>query len=96
MCSHCEHRHGTSPVRSELVGKSKANTKQKNVIFTNPTDQPRSQQTLPCRLSSTQLESMRLAMAEAAQWTECRPANLRVTGSTPSQGTDLGYRPGPQ
>ena len=36
------------------------------------------------------------ALAGVAQWTECRPANQRVTGSIPSQGTCLGCGPGPQ
>ena len=36
------------------------------------------------------------ALAGVAQWTECRPANQRVSGSVPSQGTCLGCRPGPQ
>ena len=36
------------------------------------------------------------ALAGVAQWTEHRPANQRVIGSIPSQGTCLGYRPGPQ
>ena len=31
-----------------------------------------------------------------AQWIECQPANQRVAGSIPSQGTYLGCRPGPQ
>ena len=29
-------------------------------------------------------------LAGAAQWTECQPANQRVTGLIPSQGTYLG------
>ena len=37
----------------------------------------------------------KLALAGVAQWTECRPANGKVTGSTPSQGTCLGCGPGP-
>ena len=36
------------------------------------------------------------ALAGVAQWTECWPANQRVAGSIPSQGTCLGYRPGPR
>ena len=36
------------------------------------------------------------ALAGVAQWTECGPANQRVTGSIPSQGICLGCRPGPQ
>ena len=39
---------------------------------------------------------MRQALAGVAQWIECLPANLRVTGSIPCQGTRLGSRPGPQ
>ena len=31
-----------------------------------------------------------------AQWIEHWPANQRVAGSSPSQGTSLGCRPGPQ
>ena len=30
------------------------------------------------------------------QWIEPQPANQRVAGSMPSQGTRLGCRPGPQ
>ena len=33
------------------------------------------------------------ALAGVAQWIECWPANQKVTGSIPSQGTCLGYRP---
>ena len=36
------------------------------------------------------------ALAGVAQWTELWPANHRVTGLIPSQGTCLGCRPGPQ
>ena len=36
------------------------------------------------------------ALAGVAQWIEHSPANQRVTGSIPSQGTYLGYMPGPQ
>ena len=32
------------------------------------------------------------ALAGVAQWTECRPANHRVTGSIPSLGHMLGLR----
>ena len=35
------------------------------------------------------------ALAGVAQWIECRPANQRVTGSIPIQGTCLGCRLGP-
>ena len=34
-------------------------------------------------------------LAGVAQWIERQPANQRVTGSIPSQGTCLGCRPGP-
>ena len=37
-----------------------------------------------------------LTLAGVAQWTECRPANQKVTGLIPSQGTCLGCRPGLQ
>ena len=36
------------------------------------------------------------ALAGVAQWTVCGPANQRVAGSIPSQGTCLGCRSGPQ
>ena len=36
------------------------------------------------------------ALAGVTQWIECQPANRKVTGSIPSQGTCLGCRPGPQ
>ena len=36
------------------------------------------------------------ALAGVAQWIECWPANQRVTGLVPSQGTCLSYEPGPQ
>ena len=39
---------------------------------------------------------LKLALAGVAQWTECRPANQRVAGLIPSQGTCLGFKPGPQ
>ena len=35
-------------------------------------------------------------LAGVARWTECQPANQRVAGSIPSQGTCLGCGPGPQ
>ena len=38
----------------------------------------------------------RNTLAGVAQWIECQPANQRVEGSIPSQGTCLGCRPGPQ
>ena len=37
-----------------------------------------------------------VALAGVAQWTEHWPVNQRVAGSIPSQGTCLGFRPGPQ
>ena len=36
------------------------------------------------------------ALAGVAQWIEFQPANQRVAGSIPSQGTCLGCGPGPQ
>ena len=36
------------------------------------------------------------ALAGVAQWIECCPAKQGVAGSIPSQGTCLGYGPGPQ
>ena len=36
------------------------------------------------------------ALAGVAQWTECWPANQRVTSLIPSQGTCLGCGPSPQ
>ena len=36
------------------------------------------------------------ALAGVAQWIECRPSNQRVASSVSSQGTCLGFRPGPQ
>ena len=35
-------------------------------------------------------------MAGMAQWIEWQPANWKVTGLIPGQGTCLGYRPGSQ
>ena len=37
-----------------------------------------------------------MALAGVAQWVERQPANRKVAGSIPSQGTSLDYRPGPQ
>ena len=37
-----------------------------------------------------------LALAGVAQWIECQPANQRVAGSIPSQGTCLGCLPDSQ
>ena len=42
------------------------------------------------------LSDGKTALADVPQWTERRPANQRVAGSIPSQGTCLGCRPGPQ
>ena len=42
------------------------------------------------------LEGLSHALAGVAQWIERWPANQRVTGLIPSQGTCLGCRPGPQ
>ena len=36
------------------------------------------------------------ALASVAQWIERKPANQRVAGSIPSQGTFLRCEPGPQ
>ena len=36
------------------------------------------------------------ALAGVAQWIECRPANQKVAGLIPCQGTCLGCGPGPQ
>ena len=36
------------------------------------------------------------AMGGIAQWIECQPANQRVAGLIPNQGTCLGCRPGTQ
>ena len=36
------------------------------------------------------------ALVGVVQWIECQPANQRVSGSIPSQGTCLGCGPGPQ
>ena len=37
-----------------------------------------------------------VALASVAQWIERGPANQRVAGSIPGQGTCLGCGPGPQ
>ena len=37
-----------------------------------------------------------LAPAGVVQWIECQPANQKVTGWIPSQGTCLRCGPGPQ
>ena len=36
-----------------------------------------------------------MALASVTQWIERQPANWKVTGSIPSQGTCLGSGPGP-
>ena len=38
----------------------------------------------------------RWTLAGVAQWIECHPENQRVAGLIPSQGTYLGFGPGPQ
>ena len=45
---------------------------------------------------SPTLKHSLVALAGVTQWTECRPANQRVAGPIPSQGTGLGCGPGPQ
>ena len=40
--------------------------------------------------------SIQVALAGVAQWTDGWPVNQRVAGLIPSQGTCLGYGPGPQ
>ena len=47
---------------------------------------------VPFPASKTEMK----ALAGVAQWIEHGPANQRVTGSIPSQGTCLGCRPSPQ
>ena len=42
------------------------------------------------------MKKKKTALAGVAQWIEWRPANQKVAGSIPSQGTYLGYVPGPQ
>ena len=42
------------------------------------------------------IKNEKRALAGVAQWIERQPANQRVTGSIPSQGTGLGCGPGPQ
>ena len=37
-----------------------------------------------------------LALTGVAQWIERQPVNQRVTGLIPSQGTCVGWGPGPQ
>ena len=47
-------------------------------------------------INYTLLKYLICALAGMAQWTECRPANQKVTSSIPTHGTCLGCRPGPQ
>ena len=42
------------------------------------------------------LDKVKKKLAGVAQWIERQPANQRVTGSIPRQGTGLGCRPGPR
>ena len=37
-----------------------------------------------------------LALAGVVQWAKHQPVDWNITGSVPSQGTCLGYGPGPQ
>ena len=41
-------------------------------------------------------QKLHSALASVAQWIEHWPVNQRVTGLIPSQGTGLGFGPGPQ
>ena len=45
---------------------------------------------------SSGFPELKAALVGVAQWIERQPANQRVTGSIPSQGTCLGCGPGPQ
>ena len=47
-------------------------------------------------LSKVKVKKPCMALAGVAQWIECKPVNQRVAGSIPSQGTCLGFGPGPQ
>ena len=49
-----------------------------------------------CLSIARSLKFFHIALAGVAQWTVHWPANLRVTSSIPSQGTCLGFGPGPQ
>ena len=40
-------------------------------------------------------QDVKPALAGVAQWIECGPAKQRVTGLIPSQGSYLGFGPGP-
>ena len=42
------------------------------------------------------IKDVNAALAGVAQWIECQPANQRVAGWIPHQGTCLGCTPGPQ
>ena len=42
------------------------------------------------------IKQRKRAPAGVAQWIERGHVNQRVAGTIPSQGTCLGYRPGPQ
>ena len=42
----------------------------------------------------TEIKKTRTGLAGVAQWIKCPPANQRVAGSIPSQGTGLGCSPG--
>ena len=46
-------------------------------------------------LHSVKIKKVTSALAAVAQWIRCQPANQRVAGSIPSQGTCLGCGPGP-
>ena len=48
------------------------------------------------KLDTIFLKKLHSALASVAQWIEHWPMNQRVTGLIPSQGTCLGYGPGPQ
>ena len=51
---------------------------------------------LPVSPLSPLSKKNKCALAGVAQWIECQPANQRVAGSIPSQGTCLDCGPGPQ
>ena len=50
----------------------------------------------PFSLRLSNKKMTKAALAGVAQWIERQPVNQRVTGLIPSQGTCLGYGPGPQ
>ena len=68
--------------------------------LTPPLTQSRPVSYLPahsrCSVNVYWIHGSKTALAAVAQWIKRRPANQDVTGSIPSQGTCLGYRPGPQ